>query len=116
MESELWQRRMLANSKEDSVAAGRGAYAPRHGQKGHGNFLRHELRSTEILSSVETWMGMEGEIMCVEQCTLSMSSVAFLQWVLKMHQIVVGWGIAPNTPGELTALPDPLAGFKGTYI
>ena len=30
-----------------------------------------------------------------------------------MHQFDFGWG-PPQTPlGELTALPDPLAGFKG---
>ena len=27
---------------------------------------------------------------------------------------VCGWGSAPDPTGELTALPDPLAGFQGT--
>jgi len=28
-------------------------------------------------------------------------------------KIHVGWGFAPTPPGELTALPDPLAGLRG---
>jgi len=35
----------------------------------------------------------------------------------KMHQISISAGVPPPTPlGELTALPDPLAGFKGSYF
>ena len=31
----------------------------------------------------------------------------------KMHQILIS---APDPAGELTALPRPLAGFKGSYF
>ena len=32
---------------------------------------------------------------------------------LKCINLDFGWGSAPQPAGELTALPDPLAGFKG---
>ena len=32
----------------------------------------------------------------------------------KCVKIVGGWGFAPDPTGELTALPRPLAGFKGS--
>jgi len=44
---------------------------------GCGNFLRHEIYTNSV-SSVETGMDMEGQIMCIEKCTFLMSSVAFL--------------------------------------
>ena len=50
-------------------------------------FLRHELYRNYV-SSVEAGMGMEGQIMCIEQCT----------------KIVCVWGFVPDTAGELTAL------------
>jgi len=35
----------------------------------------------------------------------------------KMHQISISAGAPPQTPqGELTALPDPIAGFKESYF
>jgi len=37
-------------------------------EKGCGNFLRHEIYKNSV-SSVEAGMGMEGQIVCVEQCT-----------------------------------------------
>ena len=38
---------------------------------------RHEIYKNSV-SSVEARMGTEGQIMCIEQCTFQMSSVAFL--------------------------------------
>jgi len=35
---------------------------------------------------------------------------------LKCTKIDFGWGSAPDPNGELTALPRPLAGIKGTYF
>jgi len=37
---------------------------------------------------------------------------------LKSTKFDFGWGSAPprDNTGELTALPDPLAGFKGAYF
>jgi len=35
---------------------------------------------------------------------------------LKCTKIDFGWGSAPHPAGELTAPPDPLAGFKGAYF
>ena len=44
-----------------------------------------------------------------------MSSAAFLS--SKCTKIAGGWGFAPDSIGELTALPaKPLAGFKGDYF
>ena len=40
-------------------------------------FLPHEIYKNSV-SSVESGIGMEGQIMCVEQCKIFMSSVAFL--------------------------------------
>ena len=37
-------------------------------ERGCGNFLRHEIYNNSV-SSVEAGMGMEGQIMCIEQCT-----------------------------------------------
>ena len=33
-----------------------------------------------------------------------------------MHQIRFPLGLRPRPPGELTALPQPLAGFKGLLL
>ena len=35
---------------------------------------------------------------------------------LKCTKFDFGWGSAPDPAGELTALPRPLAGFKGPYF
>jgi len=35
---------------------------------------------------------------------------------LKYTKIIFGWGYTQDPGGELTALPRPLAGFKGTYF
>ena len=35
---------------------------------------------------------------------------------LKCTKFDFGWGAAPDPTGELTALPRPLAGFKGAYF
>ena len=70
--------------RHSSIAAGRGqgACAPRRQQRmrerGCGNFLRHDIYILFYELSVEVGMGMEGQIMCIEQCTFYMSSVAFL--------------------------------------
>jgi len=40
-------------------------------------FLRRKIYKNSM-SSVDVGMGMEGQIMCIEQCTFYMSSVAFL--------------------------------------
>ena len=50
-----------------------GAYAPgtsREGvpKEGRGNLLQHEIYTSSV-SSVEAGMGMEGQIMCIEQYT-----------------------------------------------
>jgi len=37
-------------------------------RKGVRHFLRHEICKNSV-SSVEAGMGMEGQIMCIEQCT-----------------------------------------------
>ena len=50
------------------------AVAPK---KGAVIFLRHEI-SKNTVSSVETGMGMEAQIICIQQCIFQMSSVAFL--------------------------------------
>jgi len=34
----------------------------------------------------------------------------------KIHEIRFGLGLRPDPLGELTALPRPLAGFKGPYF
>ena len=36
--------------------------------RGCGNFLLHKIYKNYV-SSVEAGMGMEGQIMCIEQCT-----------------------------------------------
>ena len=57
-----------------AVAAGRikGDICPRAPAEGAPKrvvvFLRHEMYK-KYVSSVEAGMGMEGQIMCVEQCT-----------------------------------------------
>jgi len=59
---------------------------------------------TNSVSSVEAEMDMEGQIMCVEQCTFSMSSVAFIGPQNEPQSLVAG--ALPQIPlGELTALP-----------
>ena len=35
---------------------------------------------------------------------------------LKCTKFDFGWGSAPDSAGELTAPPDPLAGYKGAYF
>jgi len=35
---------------------------------------------------------------------------------LKCTKFDFGWGSTPDTTGKLTAIPDPLAGFKGAYF
>jgi len=51
-------------------------------------------------------MGIEGQIMCVEQCTFKMSSVEFLGPQNALKSLAAG--ASPHTPlGELTALPRP---------
>jgi len=37
-------------------------------ERGYYNFLRHEIYENYV-SSVEAGIGMEGQIICVEQCT-----------------------------------------------
>jgi len=34
----------------------------------------------------------------------------------KCIKIDFGWGSAPDSSGELTALPSPQVGFKGSYF
>ena len=56
------------------------------------------------MSPVEAGMGMVGQIMCVEQCTFWMLSVA----LLGPH--------APDSTGGADSAPTfPLSGFKGAY-
>jgi len=57
-------------------------------------------------------MGMEGQIMCVEQCTFWMSSVAFLGPENAPKSLADG--ALPQTHwGAYSAPPDTVAGFKG---
>jgi len=93
-----------------------GAYAPRRKQRGgaerwRGNLLRHEIYKNSV-SSVKAEMGMEKQIMCIEQCAFYMSSVVFLGHHNATKSLAAG--ALPQTPlGEFTALPKPLAEFKG---
>jgi len=50
------------------------------------------------VSSVEAVMGIEGKIMCIEQCAISSVSRSS-----KCTKIVGGWGFAQDPTGELTA-------------
>jgi len=60
-------------------------------------------------------MGIEGRIMCMEQCTFSMSSVAFLGPQNAPKSLAAG--ASPQTPiRKLTVFPRPLAGFKGPTL
>ena len=38
------------------------------GERECGNFFRHEIYKNSV-SCVDVGMGMEGQIMCIEQCT-----------------------------------------------
>ena len=70
-----------------------------------GDFLRHEIYKNSV-SSVEAGMCMEGQIMCLRQCTFQMSAVAFLSPQNATKSLAAG--ASPQTsPGELTALPRP---------
>ena len=111
-ESQMW---ML------TVAAGRGtggSICPREPAEGDRNglpkwgaviFLRHEIYKTSV-RSVEAEMGMEAQIICVEQCTCQMSSVV----ILDPQNAPNRWRL--GLTGELTATPDRLVGFKGGYF
>ena len=67
------------------------------------------------VSSVEVGMGMEGQIMCVEQCTFKTSPVAFLgpQSAPKLLSAEASF---QTTLQELTALPRPIAWFRTAYF
>ena len=84
------------------MAAGRGrggreAYAPgasREGasKEGCGNFLQHEIYKNSI-SSIEAGMGMEEQIMCIEQLihildVISSVSVSYTHLTLPTKRIV----------------------------
>ena len=71
-------------------------------------FLRHEIY-TNTLGSIEAVMYMEGQIMCVEQFTFQMSSVAFLGSQNEPKSLAVG------ALQRLQHSADPLAGFKGAF-
>ena len=73
--------------------------------KGRGAIflLQHEICKHSV-SSVEAGMSVEEQIMCIEQCTIYMSSVAFLDPQNAPKSLAVG--ALSHTPlGELTALP-----------
>jgi len=60
-------------NKQKPIAAGRGHVPQVPAEKGVRKggaviFLRHEIYKNSV-SSVESGMGMEEQIMCVEQCT-----------------------------------------------
>ena len=58
-------------------------------------------------------MGMEGQIMCIEQCTFRMSLLAFLGPQNAPYTLAAE--ASPQTSlGELTALPRPPNRFKGS--
>ena len=79
-----------------------GASRKRAPKRGVQIFLLHEIYKNSV-SSVEAGMGMEGRIMCVEQCTFQMSSVAFLGPQNAPKSLAAG--VSPQTLlGELTAL------------
>ena len=65
-----WWRVEVAGTPRVSAERGR------RKKKGVWYILRHEIYKNYV-SSVEVGMGMEGQIMCIEQCTFQMSSVAF---------------------------------------
>jgi len=66
------------------------------------------------VSSVGAGMGMEaleGQIMCIEQCTFYMSLVAFLGPQNAPKSLAAG--ASPQTLlGSLQRSPDPVVGFK----
>jgi len=56
----------VGKGKRGHMSPGASGGAP----KGGAVFLRHEIYENSV-SSVEVGMGMEGQIMCIEQCTLN---------------------------------------------
>jgi len=62
----------LAEQISVATGRGRGRHIPpgasRGAESGCSNFLRQEIYKN-FVSSVEVGMGMEGQIMCEEQCT-----------------------------------------------
>jgi len=72
-------------------------------ERGCSKFLRHKIYNN-FVCSVEAEMGNEEQIMCIEQCTFWMSSVAFLG--RQNAPKLLAAEASPQTPlGELTALP-----------
>ena len=73
MLAQIQSRFGAVSNRNRAVAAAReGACAPGHQQRGRSKgvqyFLRHEIYKNSV-SSVELGMGMEGQIICIEQCT-----------------------------------------------
>jgi len=52
--------------------------APANGSPKGNAVICDKIIYKNSVTSVETGMGMEGQIMCIEKCTYLMSSVAFL--------------------------------------
>jgi len=74
-------------------------------------FLRYEVYEKSV-SSVEAGIGMEGQVICIEQCTFWMSSVAFLGPQNAPKSLAAG--ASPQTSlGRLQRSPDPKAVLKG---
>jgi len=67
------------------------------------------------VSSIEAGMGMEGQIMCVEQCIFYISLVAFLG-PQNASKSLAAEVLLQTLLGELTALPRPLDEFKGAHL
>ena len=80
--------------------------------RGHRNIYKNSV------SSVEAEMGMEEQIMFIEQCIFYMSSVAFLS--PQMHQKRWRLGLRPDPTqahwGSFRRSLDPLAVSKRAYV
>jgi len=75
------------------------------------NFLRHKIYKNSLISVVAE-IGMEGQIMCVEQCTFQMSSVAFLGPQNAPKSLESELRRRPHWR-NLQRSPRPTDGFKG---
>jgi len=83
---------------------GMGEYAPRVQKRGGTERGCGNFSATQNIKKIEAGMGMEGQIMCIEQCTFQMSSVAFLGPQNATTSLAVR--TSPQTPlGELTSFP-----------
>ena len=79
------------------------------GPKGGGTFCDTKYKK-KYVSCVETGMGMGGQIICIERCTLDV--ISSVSRSSKCTKIVVDCGFRPPG-GADSASPYPVAGFRG---